>query len=178
MNGMAVPHLVLDAPGGGGKVPIAPSYIDELDADHVVVRTYAGCSSTTRSRARRDCAYDDIYFGVKFGDGVGPVPVVVGGTRLEQDQVVDRVRRRAERTTTPCSTILCDAEAVRDVGRVAEIERVLVGTSGSGDRADGRLRAPERHVSDPEERASEDTASVVDGEEEHYDAGRRPRRPP
>ena len=28
MNGMAVPMLVLDAPGGGGKVPIVPSYIE------------------------------------------------------------------------------------------------------------------------------------------------------
>ena len=32
-SGLAVPHFVIDAPGGGGKVPIVPSYIDELDAD-------------------------------------------------------------------------------------------------------------------------------------------------
>jgi len=42
MNGMAVPQLVLDAPGGGGKVPIAPSYIDELGPDEVIVTTYRG----------------------------------------------------------------------------------------------------------------------------------------
>ncbi len=42
MNGMAVPMLVLDAPGGGGKVPIVPSYIDDLDESRVLVRTYRG----------------------------------------------------------------------------------------------------------------------------------------
>jgi lysine 2,3-aminomutase len=42
MNGMAVPMLVLDAPGGGGKVPIIPSYIERTDAREVLVRTYRG----------------------------------------------------------------------------------------------------------------------------------------
>lgn len=42
MNGMAVPMLVLDAPGGGGKVPIIPSYIERSDAREVLVRTYRG----------------------------------------------------------------------------------------------------------------------------------------
>src|SRR5580765_5956288 len=42
INGMAVPHLVLDAPGGHGKVPIIPSYVELLDDDVAVVRTYRG----------------------------------------------------------------------------------------------------------------------------------------
>ncbi|MGE0399771.1 MAG: KamA family radical SAM protein, partial [Kofleriaceae bacterium] len=37
MNSMAVPMLVLDAPGGHGKVPLVPSYIDSLDEREVVV---------------------------------------------------------------------------------------------------------------------------------------------
>jgi lysine 2,3-aminomutase len=44
MTGMAVPMLVLDAPGGGGKVPLVPSYVDHLDADHAVVTTYRGAT--------------------------------------------------------------------------------------------------------------------------------------
>jgi len=64
MNGMAVPMLVLDAPGGGGKVPIVPSYIDELDAERVVVRTYRGERIEYPQPRERDCTvpYDDIYF--------------------------------------------------------------------------------------------------------------------
>jgi lysine 2,3-aminomutase len=64
MNGMAVPQLVLDAPGGGGKVPISPSYIEELHADRVIVRTYRGVRVEYPQPRERDCsvAYDDIYF--------------------------------------------------------------------------------------------------------------------
>jgi lysine 2,3-aminomutase len=64
MNGMAVPMLVLDAPGGGGKVPIVPSYIEEIDADRVIVKTYRGARIEYPQPRERDCnvPYDDIYF--------------------------------------------------------------------------------------------------------------------
>ncbi len=64
MNGMAVPHLVLDAPGGHGKVPIVPSYIEQLGTDTVVVRTYRGERIAYPQPRERDCtvAYDDVYF--------------------------------------------------------------------------------------------------------------------
>lgn len=64
MNGMAVPMLVLDAPGGGGKVPIVPSYIDSLDETRVLVRTYRGAQIEYPQPRERDCTvpYDDIYF--------------------------------------------------------------------------------------------------------------------
>jgi lysine 2,3-aminomutase len=40
-SGMAVPHLVIDAPGGGGKVPILPTdYLVHLDEDVAVVKNY------------------------------------------------------------------------------------------------------------------------------------------
>ncbi|MGB0588115.1 MAG: KamA family radical SAM protein [Myxococcota bacterium] len=41
-SGMAVPHFVIDAPGGGGKVPLLPEYIVHQDEEHIVVRSYAG----------------------------------------------------------------------------------------------------------------------------------------
>jgi lysine 2,3-aminomutase len=64
MNGMAVPMLVADAPGGGGKVPLVPSYIESLGADTVVMRTYRGGHVDYPQPRERDCtvAYDDIYF--------------------------------------------------------------------------------------------------------------------
>ena len=64
MSGMCVPHLVLDAPGGGGKVPIVPSYIEQLDHERVVVRTYRGARIEYPQPRQRDCRvpYDDVYF--------------------------------------------------------------------------------------------------------------------
>jgi lysine 2,3-aminomutase len=41
-TGYAVPQYVIDAPGGGGKVPINPDYILERDGGRVVVRNYEG----------------------------------------------------------------------------------------------------------------------------------------
>ncbi|MEO8552098.1 MAG: KamA family radical SAM protein [Kofleriaceae bacterium] len=70
MNGMAVPMLVLDAPGGGGKVPIVPSYIEELTDDHVTVTTYRGTRIVYPQPRERDCtvAYDAIYFADEPAD--------------------------------------------------------------------------------------------------------------
>jgi lysine 2,3-aminomutase len=41
-TGYAVPTYVIDAPGGGGKVPIAPDYVLSRNADRVVIRNYEG----------------------------------------------------------------------------------------------------------------------------------------
>lgn len=39
-SGLAVPHFVIDAPGGGGKIPLLPNYVLHHDADKVVLRNY------------------------------------------------------------------------------------------------------------------------------------------
>ena len=40
-SGMAVPHFVIDAPGGGGKIPILPSdYLLNLDENGAVLKNY------------------------------------------------------------------------------------------------------------------------------------------
>jgi lysine 2,3-aminomutase len=41
-SGLAVPHFVIDAPGGGGKVPLLPEYVEEITDDAVVFRNYEG----------------------------------------------------------------------------------------------------------------------------------------
>jgi lysine 2,3-aminomutase len=41
-TGYAVPQYVIDAPGGGGKVPINPDYILSHNTDRVVLRNYEG----------------------------------------------------------------------------------------------------------------------------------------
>ncbi|BFU94166.1 MAG: L-lysine 2,3-aminomutase [Nitrospira sp.] len=40
-SGMAVPHFVIDAPGGGGKIPLLPDdYLVRLNDDEAVLRNY------------------------------------------------------------------------------------------------------------------------------------------
>jgi lysine 2,3-aminomutase len=41
-SGLAVPHYVIDAPGGGGKIPLLPEYVESITEDEVVLRNYAG----------------------------------------------------------------------------------------------------------------------------------------
>jgi lysine 2,3-aminomutase len=71
MSGMCVPMLVLDAPGGGGKVPIVPSYLEHLDPERAIVRTYRGLQIEYPQPRERDCTvpYDEIHFaGVPADD--------------------------------------------------------------------------------------------------------------
>lgn len=42
ISGLAVPTLVIDAPGGGGKIPILPEYIIEINDKEVVLKNYEG----------------------------------------------------------------------------------------------------------------------------------------
>lgn len=39
-SGLAVPYLVVDAPGGGGKIPILPEYVVRREGRRVVLRNY------------------------------------------------------------------------------------------------------------------------------------------
>lgn len=45
-SGYAVPTYVIDAPGGGGKVPVMPNYLLSMSERAVVVRNYEGFIST------------------------------------------------------------------------------------------------------------------------------------
>lgn len=41
-SGYAVPHYVVDLPGGGGKTPVCPDYIARREGDMLVFRNYEG----------------------------------------------------------------------------------------------------------------------------------------
>jgi lysine 2,3-aminomutase len=42
VSGLAIPHFVIDLPGGGGKVPLLPDYIVSQDDDRITFRNYEG----------------------------------------------------------------------------------------------------------------------------------------
>lgn len=41
-SGYAIPHLVIDSPGGGGKIPILPDYIAEKNEEGYLLTNYQG----------------------------------------------------------------------------------------------------------------------------------------
>jgi len=42
LRGYAVPQFVIDAPGGGGKIPLLPDYVVEHTSEHILLRNYKG----------------------------------------------------------------------------------------------------------------------------------------
>ncbi|MBT8380165.1 MAG: KamA family radical SAM protein [Ignavibacteria bacterium] len=39
-SGLAIPHFVIDAPGGGGKIPIMPNYVLHRDEEQIILRNF------------------------------------------------------------------------------------------------------------------------------------------
>ena len=39
-SGLAVPHFVIDAPNGGGKIPVLPQYVTGREGKKVLLRNY------------------------------------------------------------------------------------------------------------------------------------------
>ena len=65
ISGLAIPHLVIDTPGGMGKVPVGPDYVQSRSPTEWVVRNYEGKTVTYPQPAAQDptCDYDAVYFG-------------------------------------------------------------------------------------------------------------------
>jgi len=40
ISGLAVPQFVVDAPGGGGKIPMLPNYVISRDEDKIILRNF------------------------------------------------------------------------------------------------------------------------------------------
>jgi lysine 2,3-aminomutase len=68
-TGYAVPHYVIDAPAGGGKIPLLPEYCIGRQGDDVLLRNYEG----------RVYAYPDLV----GKDGVERTPTVGGHEKVE-----------------------------------------------------------------------------------------------
>ncbi len=64
ISGMAMPQLVLDAPGGGGKIPIGRQYLQSMNEREVVLHNYRGLEIHYPQPVEKDpfVSYDDVYF--------------------------------------------------------------------------------------------------------------------
>jgi lysine 2,3-aminomutase len=55
ISGMGIPHLVIDAPGGGGKIPIGPNYVMGWGPGRITLRNWEGRQVTYIEPEERDC---------------------------------------------------------------------------------------------------------------------------
>lgn len=67
-SGFCVPTYVIDAPGGGGKIPVMPNYLISWSTNKVVLRNYEGVITTYREPdsyepyfCDRNCANCDLH---------------------------------------------------------------------------------------------------------------------
>lgn len=101
-TGFAVPTYVVDAPGGGGKIPLNPSYILTMGEGTVVVRNYEGVISAYREpRYNTDQKYGEDgkcrLCGGDHGDAVGVAGLIEGNKVSLIPEGNKRLSRRKSR---------------------------------------------------------------------------------
>lgn len=104
-SGFAVPTYVVDAPGGGGKIPIMPNYRLSCSANKVVLRNYEGVITTyTEPEAYKPvkCNGDCRACSLQLNPGCDDMAGEVGIAKLLSDRdasisLVPKNNRRMER---------------------------------------------------------------------------------
>jgi len=71
VSGFAIPTFVVDAPGGGGKIPVMPQYLISQSPDRVVLRNFEGVITTYTqpSEYKNECQCESCK-KVRKSDGV------------------------------------------------------------------------------------------------------------
>jgi lysine 2,3-aminomutase len=95
-SGYAVPTFVVDAPGGGGKTPVMPTYIISQSPNKIVLRNFEGVITTYTEPAdyREECHCCDCESKTKEG-----VAGLLNGNGLSlEPAVLERKKRSAKRS--------------------------------------------------------------------------------
>lgn len=98
-TGFAVPTYVVDAPGGGGKIPLSPNYIVSMAEGAVVVRNYEGVMSAYHEPSYdRGENFDEggrcRLCGEDHGDAIGVAGLLAGGKVSMVPEGTSRLERR------------------------------------------------------------------------------------
>lgn len=74
-SGFAVPTFVIDAPGGGGKIPVMPNYVLSSSTNKIILRNYEGVITTYRepsdykyNECNRDCESCNLQLKLNEGE--------------------------------------------------------------------------------------------------------------
>jgi lysine 2,3-aminomutase len=97
-SGYAIPTLVVDAPGGGGKIPVSPSYVISHGLHKVVLRNYEGFITTyTENPDYKHTCQCDVCTGKKTVKFEGIAKLLDGQEVSLMPEGNARVERRREK---------------------------------------------------------------------------------
>lgn len=81
-SGFAVPTYVVDAPGGGGKIPLMPNYILSWSVNKVILRNYEGVISSYQgpddyksTYCDRNCEDCKLELNLKDGEEINAIGI-------------------------------------------------------------------------------------------------------
>ncbi len=81
-SGLAVPTYVIDAPGGGGKIPVMPQYLISWSTNKVVLRNYEGVITTYKEPdsyepwfCDRECGECDLLLNLEGAAETDPIGI-------------------------------------------------------------------------------------------------------
>lgn len=108
-TGLAVPTYVIDAPGGGGKIPVMPQYLISWSTNKVILRNYEGVITTYKEPdsyepifCDRNC--DECNLNLKLDAADEKKAIGVGKLLSDFDKTIsltplnnERVRRRKKK---------------------------------------------------------------------------------
>lgn len=101
-SGLCVPTYIIDAPGGGGKIPVMPNYLISWSTNKVVLRNYEGVITTYKEPdsyepgfCDRDC--DNCQKHLDLGDGDERKAVGIERLLADHDETIYLVPSDNER---------------------------------------------------------------------------------
>lgn len=102
-SGFAVPTYVIDAPGGGGKIPVMPNYLISWSTNKVVLRNFEGVITTYKEPdsyqpffCDRNC--DDCHLDLPLEGSEDPEPTVgISGLLADYEEAITLTPENTER---------------------------------------------------------------------------------
>jgi lysine 2,3-aminomutase len=107
-SGFSVPTYVIDAPGGGGKIPLNPNYLMSLSTNKVVLRNYEGVITTYQEPEKYEASFcnrkcDDCHLQLKLEDAEEHHSTGIEKLLADYDETIsltpvhnDRIKRRKD----------------------------------------------------------------------------------
>ncbi|WP_432406875.1 lysine 2,3-aminomutase [Wukongibacter sp. M2B1] len=93
-SGYAVPTFVVDAPGGGGKIPVMPNYLLSQSPNKVILRNYEGVITTyTEPKAYDDECSCSVCKGEREQKMTGVAGLIQGNNLALEPSDLDRRKR-------------------------------------------------------------------------------------
>ncbi len=127
-SGYAIPTFVIDAPEGGGKVPLLPNYLLSMSESNVVVRNYEGFISTYAQPAEyqkhdsASCSYCQQHSGTQVQEGVAAL--LSGTERTIKPENWHSVHKREDNPVPLPMEVLRPRSNGRKVSRPKQAARI------------------------------------------------------